>query len=203
MEITDRGDTGFSWASDRESWQQRMSHALVADGEVWIVDVTDFPGLDEAIHARGRPRAVIQLLDRHRRDCASVAARLGVPLLENPAELPGTPFRPVVVQARRGWRETALWWPERSTLVVAEALGTARYYCAPGRKLGVHPFLRFVRLPKGLTELEPAHLLVGHGPILDDDVPEQIRQAVRRARWELPLVIPRLVTAHRGPRPAP
>lgn len=174
-----------------------MSHALVADGEVWIVDASDFPGLDEELLALGRPRAVIQLLDRHRRDGPAIAARLGVPLIEDPGELPGTPFETVRVPALRGWHETALWWPDLRTLVVAEAVGTARYYCAPGRSLGVYPLLRLARLPKVLTRFEPEHLLVGHGPSLHDDAAEQLRQAVRRARWELPLLAARVFTARR------
>jgi len=144
-----------------------------------------------------RPRAVLQLLDRHRREGPAIAERLGVPLLENPASLPGTPFEVVPVPAMHGWRETALWWPERRTLIVAEALGTARWYCAPGRKLGVHPLLRLYRLPKVLLRYEPEHLLVGHGPGLHDDVTAEVRQAVRRARWELPLLLPRVWTARR------
>jgi hypothetical protein len=191
------GESGFSWVSDRESWQQRMSHALVSGGEVWIVDPSDAPGLDERILALGRPRAVIQLLDRHRRDGPEIARRLGVPLLENPETLPGSPFEPHDVPGLRGWRETALWWPEQRTLIVAEALGTARYYRAPGRRLGVHPLLRLVRPPKVLTRFGAERLLVGHGPSLEGDVAEQVRQAVRRARWELPLVVPRVLTARR------
>jgi hypothetical protein len=197
VNIHDRGDAGFTWSSDRRQWQERKSHALVADGRVWLVDPIDLPGLDEHILALGRPGAVLQLLDRHRRDGPAIAERLGVPLLANPASLPGTPFEVVPVPAMRGWRETALWWPERRTLVVVEALGTARYYCAPGRRLGVHPLLRLHRLPKVLLRFEAEHLLVGHGPCLDEDVPARIRQAVRRARWELPLLLPRVLTVRR------
>jgi hypothetical protein len=198
VRVTDLGDVGFSWTTAHEAWQQRMSHALVSGGEVWLVDPSDAPGLDERLLALGRPRAVLQLLDRHRRDGPAIAARLGIPLVERPGELPDAPFEPLAVGGLPGWHETALWWPQERTLVVPEALGTARYYCAPGRSLGVHPFLRFGRLPRQLTRFGPELLLVGHGPAVRAGAGPAIRAAVARARWELPLLLPRLATAKRG-----
>ena len=111
---------------------ERASHALAADGGVWLVDPTDFPGLDERVASLGEPRAVLQLFDRHGRDCAAIAARLGVPLLDTPSRCPARRSRPCTCPAVPGWKETALWWPERRTLVVSEAVGTNRYYRRSG-----------------------------------------------------------------------
>jgi hypothetical protein len=160
----------------------------------WIVDV---PGLDDRVAAAGEPRGVLQLLDRHRRDGRAIAERLGVPLHVTPGALPGTPFEPIPVPAP-GWHETALWWAEQRVLVVAEALGTVRYYRAPGESLGVHPYLRIVGPPRVLLGFEPDLLLVGHGPRLGDGVPAAVARAVGRARRDLPRVLPRLLTARRG-----
>ena len=45
-----------------------------------------------------------------------------------------------VVQVPR-WREVALWWPQRKALVVAEAVGTGRYFAVGPGPVGVHPWL--------------------------------------------------------------
>ena len=95
------------------------------------------------MRALGRPAGVIQLLDRHGRDCAPVSARLGVPIwITPPTAIPGSPFEVVELKRSRLWRESALWWPGQRVLIVAEAVGTARYFRVPGEALGVHPLLR-------------------------------------------------------------
>lgn len=59
---------------------QRASHALAVEGRVWLVDPVDAPELEARIRLLGEPAGVVQLLDRHGRDCAAWAARLGVPM---------------------------------------------------------------------------------------------------------------------------
>ena len=54
---------------------------------------------------------MLQLLDRHNRDCAEVAQRLGVPHLKVPDAVPGSPFEAIPALRVPGWKETALWWP--------------------------------------------------------------------------------------------
>jgi hypothetical protein len=110
-----------------------------------------------------------------------------VPLIETPSGgVPGTPFGTMPLVSRRRWREVALWWPERRALAVADALGTAPYFTAPGERLGVHPLLRLTP-PRGLLGLEPEHLLVGHGaPLHGPEVPALLRRALTRSRREIP-----------------
>jgi hypothetical protein len=160
---------------------------------VWLVDPVDHAQLDDRVLGLGEPAGVIQLLDRHERDCATVAARLGVPHHVVPRSLPGSPFefRPVV--RFRWWREVALWWPGRRVLVVADALGTVPYFCAGAEPVGVHPLLR-PWPPRSLRGLEPDHLLVGHGEGIHHR-PDAVERALRTARRRLPrllLGLPRL-----------
>ena len=70
----------------------RTSHALAAAGKVWLVDPVDWPDAIDRATSLGEPAGVLQLLDRHNRDSAAIAERLGVPHLTAPRELPGTPF---------------------------------------------------------------------------------------------------------------
>jgi hypothetical protein len=154
---------GRTWIAAHPAYMRRASHALTEGGRVWLIDPVDGPGLDEAIAGLGSPAGVVQLLDRHGRDCAALAERLGVPLHRNPvAGVPGAPFLAVPLAQRRLWREVALWWPGQRVLVVAEALGTAPYQLAPGRSVGVHPGLRLVP-PRALAGLGPRARFAGHG----------------------------------------
>jgi hypothetical protein len=186
VRFCDEWEGGFGWISDDRL--PRTSHALAARGGVWLVDAVDAPGAEERVRALGEPRGVIQLLDRHSRDCAVLAARLGVPHFEVPFQgIPGSTFDFVPVVRRRVWREVALWWPEGRTLVCADALGTLPYFCAPGERLGVHPGLR-LRPPHVLAGFDPVRVLVGHGEGLEGvDAAAAVRDAVRSARRRLPL----------------
>ena len=111
----DRGAAGFSWIVEEPA--TRTSHALAADGDVWLVDpVRHQPALVRAGEL-GVPRAVLQLLDRHNRDCAAIAAELNVSHLVVPDAVPDSPFELVTVKRSKRWRESALWWPATRTLV--------------------------------------------------------------------------------------
>ena len=140
----------------------RTSHALDTGVGVWLVDPVDVPEALERAAGLGSPAGVLQLLDRHNRDCAAVAARLDVPHLRLPAEIPDSPFTVVPVIKLPAWHEIALWWPERRTLVVAELIGTNEFFALGGDPAGIHPLLRLTA-PGALRRYEPEHLLVGHG----------------------------------------
>lgn len=182
---------GWSWIAAEPALLERASHALAANGRVWLVDPVDGEEVEERVRGLGEPAAVIQLVDRHDRDCVALAGRLGVPHHRLPfASVPGAPFevRPVVNMP--GWREAALWWPDEGVLVCTEALGTAAYFRAPGEALAVHPFLRPYQ-PRGLRDmargLTPRHVLVGHGEGLHGDgSAAALRDAVRGGRRTAP-----------------
>ena len=156
----DEFEAGVGWTF--AELRQRTSHALKANGGVWLIDPLDAPGVEERVRALGEPRGVIQLLDRHRRDASPLASRLGVPHHAVPASLPASPFELIPIVRTPLWREVALWWRERRVLVCADALGTASYYRAPGETLAVYPWLRLTP-PTQLARLEPLHVLCGHG----------------------------------------
>ena len=71
IRFCDEFDHGFGWQADE--FLQRTSHAVLAGGRVWITDPIDAEGIDERINELGEPAGVVQLVDRHRRDCAAVA----------------------------------------------------------------------------------------------------------------------------------
>jgi hypothetical protein len=175
---------GFSWIP--ADGMPRTAHALAAGGSVWLVDPVDVPEAIERAAALGKPAGVIQLLDRHNRDCAAIAARLAVPHLRLPHAVPGSPFDVVSVLDVPGWHEVALWWPERRALVVAEMIGTTPIHALGGSRAGMHPVLRLAP-PGALREYAPEHLLVGHGlGVHGPAAAEALADAYARARRDLP-----------------
>ena len=182
---------GFGWIAAEPPLLARASHVVRAGTRVWLVDPVDGDGVEELVRALGEPAGVLQLVDRHARDCAPLAARLGVPHHRLPfAGVPDAPFEVRTVLNVPGWREAALWWPAEGVLVCAEALGTASYFRAPDDALAVHPLLRPYQ-PRALRAmarcLAPRHVLVGHGEgIHGAEAATALRTAVQRGRRNAP-----------------
>ena len=187
----DRGEAGFSWIVDEPA--TRTSHALANEGRVWLVDpVRDEHALQRA-SALGRPAAVVQLLDRHTRDCSAIAAELGIPHFVVPDALPVSPFETIRLTRNHAWHETALWWPAARTLVVAEALGTNDFFAAGRETVGVHLLLRLAPPRDALGHLEPEHGLVGHGRGLHGPAAAAgLRNALEHSRAGLPRLLARV-----------
>ena len=191
----DESPLGISWVVDER--MQRASHALAVGGKVWFVDPVEVGDIVDRGAALGEPAGVLQLLDRHNRDCAAVAERLAIPLLEVPDEVPGSPFEahPAVRVPR--WKETALWWPEHRALVVAEVLGTIPAFNAGRGGVGMHPVLR-PWPPGSLREFEPEHLLVGHGaPVHGPEAATGLERAYELSRRDIPRAVISMVKSGR------
>ncbi|HEY7731742.1 MAG TPA: hypothetical protein VH950_12625 [Gaiellaceae bacterium] len=191
VRFCDEQPFGFSWIVVDEP-ATRTSHALVAGGRVWLVDPVDWPeAIDRAV-AAGTPAGIVQLLDRHNRDCRELAQRLAVPHLATPAAIPESPFHVLEIRRSRLWREVALWWPDTSTLAVAEAIGTNRFF-APRDGAGVHLLLRLRPPRAALGGLSPEHLLVGHGEGLHGSAAaDALHGALDHARSDLPRALVQL-----------
>jgi hypothetical protein len=190
-----RHPLGLTWVET--SGMRRAAHALRADGRLWLIDPFDDDVALSAATELGTPAAVVQLLDRHNRDCGAIAQRLEVPLLRVPDAVADSPFTVVPVISRPWWREVALWWEAERALVVAEALGTAPAF-ALGRRLGLHPMLR-VRPPgRALTTHSPERLLVGHGAALQSGAELAIGEALDGSLSDIPQLLLRLPSLIRG-----
>lgn len=183
--LIDRTPIGITWVIDEP--MTRASHAILADGRVWIIDPVDDPeALAEAAEL-GEPAAVIQLLDRHNRDSVAVADRLGVDLIRLPETLDGSPFEVIDVIDSAIWKEKALWWQEEQVLVVAEAVGTNRFYRPASAGAGIHLGLRLAPPRKALGSYLPQHLLMGHGgPIHGHQATLALQEAMDRSRRDFP-----------------
>ena len=177
MRVVDEFDGGIGWID--EGRIPRTSHALAG----WLIDAVE--PLPDSV---GEVRGVIQLLDRHNRDCAALAARFSVPHLrafEACDTVSQAGFEALRVLDRRWWREVALWWPERRVLVCADALGTLPYFRARGERIGVHPLLRLTP-PRRLASLAPERILVGHGAGVHENAAAALAGALATARPRAP-----------------
>lgn len=205
--VVDRWPGGFGWIAHPGERMERASHALATDAGMWLVDPVDAPELDDLLAEHGEVSGVVVLLDRHRRDAATLADRHGVPVtLIGPlgrlaadidvavecveGGLPDTGYRSLILHDNRMWREVALYDSEDGTMIVPEAVGTAGYYLAPGERLGVHPMLRFTP-PRQLVGRDPERVLVGHGRGIETDAAAALDEAVEGARRRLPGAIAR------------
>jgi hypothetical protein len=184
VRFCDEFELGFGWIADE--FLMRCSHALVVNGRVWLVDPVDGEGVEDRVSAAGEPTGVIQLLDRHNRDCRALAERFGVPHHQVPRTRIGlAPFEFLSVRDGRFWHEVALWWPEERVLVCADALGTVPALRVGGERLALHPLLR-IAPPGRLGGLNPSRVLCGHGEGLHDDAAAAVEEALATARRRLP-----------------
>lgn len=186
MRFVDELEFAVGWIVPEPRFMQRASHAVVAGGRVWVIDPVEDDEALERVRSLGEPAAVVQLLDRHGRDCTRVAEQLGVPHHAVPDVAPaGAPFEIIPVLRRKRWHEVALWFPELRTLVCADALGTAPYYRARSERIGVSPLLRLTP-SRTLLAVDPEHVLVGHGAGVHDNAAAAVREAVTKARRRIP-----------------
>jgi hypothetical protein len=195
----DEFEEGFGWIADEKL--SRTSHAVKTRGEVWVFDPLMWEPALERTRELGEPAGVIQLLDRHDRDCAALAGRYGVPLHVTPfAGIPDSPFEVRAVSRLPLWKEVAVWWPERRVLVVGDALGTLGYFRARNEELGPHPLLRPFP-PRSLAALAPEHVLCGHGSgVHGPGTAESLHDALTHSRRRIPSWLLALVRRGFSPR---
>jgi len=199
VRFCDEFDGGFGWIVDE--FMQRCSHALMVDGRVWVIDPVDGDGVEKRVRAAGTPAGVLQLLDRHNRDCGALAARLGVRHHLVPQGSLG-PFACIAVKNSRTWKEIALWWPDRRVLVCGDALGTAPYFRARNERLAVHPLLRPRPPRRQLGALHPDVILCGHGEGVLDDAETALGEALSTSRRRIPGQAASAWRAWRASRPS-
>ena len=181
-----RHSLGITWVE--QSAMARAAHAFADDGRVWLIDPFRDADAMAAAAELGTPAGVLQLLDRHNRDCEAIAQQLGVPLSRLPVEATGTPFEAISVISHTGWHEVALWWAQERALVVAEAIGTSPAF-ALGRPAGVHPVLRLTP-PRGqFSRFEPEWLFVGHGKAIESGADVALREALAHSRDDIPRLL--------------
>lgn len=191
--VVRRWEHGRTWMAHPEAQMQRASHALVANGEVWLVDPLDAADLDEELAALGPVAGVVLLGSEHHRHADRLAARHGVsihlpawfeedakdfeaPVVEFTDGLADTGFR--AIELKEGfWQEAGLYHPERRTLAVSDTFMTALFAARTGR-VELFPPARLDPPHSALDGLAIDRLLVGHGEPVFENVEERIQRAL-------------------------
>lgn len=205
-----RHEQGLSWIAYPDERMQRASHAVTADGQVWVIDPIDRPGITEEITDLGSVGGVVLLLDRHQRDAETFAQEFDVPIYL-PAQMTGlaesldtavrrfagtleeTELETHTVVDQRFWQETALYHKPTATLIVPEAVGTASYFLAGEESLGVHPMLRALPPRSALGGFDPDRILVGHGHPVQADAGPALASALEGSRRRVPSLVADIV----------
>ncbi|SEH16067.1 hypothetical protein SAMN04487967_2408 [Natronorubrum sediminis] len=199
----DRFDGGIGWIAHPEEQMKRASHALEKDGDVWVIDPVDAPGVDNLLAELGDVTGVVVLLDRHTRDAEAIANRHNVPVylprffdgvtedLDAPVarfsdELSDTGIEAYKLVDSRFWQEAALYDREEGTLVVPESVGASSYFLAGSERLGVHPMRRLVPPRDPLERFSPERILVGHGAGITTDAAGALEAALSTSRRRTP-----------------
>ncbi len=186
----------LSWEHPSPQFMRRAGHAVVVDDGVWLIDPPALDELDARLEELGAPVAgVLQLLDRHPRDCAALAAKYGVPLLVTPFDggVEGMEMFPVV--RLPVWKEVGVWIPSLKALIVPESLSGAQDFIAPGEGVGVHPMRRLLP-PTGVRTFSTEHLLMGHGAAVHGKaaVSKALANAFAGSRRRIPQLVVAQVT---------
>ena len=190
---------GFGWIAKPEEKMQRTSHALVENGDVYLVDPLDAENLDQKIDEYGDVEGIILLFDRHERDSVNLAEKYGCPIFvsecfersldaevkEISDNVPGTDWEIHQVIDSMTGKEAALYNTENKTLIVADALGTTNHMRGRGEKLGMNPLYR-LRPPVKLLEFEPERIFCGHGEGIQENASEMMKETLENGRLKAP-----------------
>lgn len=169
----------------------RAMHALREGDRSWLIDPFHAAEFRDALSELPPLAGVIQLLDRHNRDCSEIAGSFDIPLHRVPVAVPGSDLEVIPVVRQRFWHEVALWAPQTRALVIAESVGTAPLF-GLGRPAGMHPMQRVMPPRRALTGHTPELLLVGHGPALETGAATALAGALDHARSDLPRLVTKL-----------
>lgn len=185
------------------------SRTQSGDDDVWLVDPLDAAGLDEELATLGTVAGVVVLTNSHGRHADALAERHDVAIhvpacFDDPAsdfdapvetfdeELADTGFELVWEKDGSGWKEGALYHPDRGTLVVPDALMTCLFTGRDDR-LEVFPLFRWSPPRQELGALDVDRVLVGHGEPMFDDAQDALNAALGVPRREVPTAVARSV----------
>lgn len=199
--VVDRWEDGVGWIAHPEESARRASHALVADGGVWLFDPLDAPDVESLLAEYGEVVGVAVCSAYHARDAGTFAERHDVPVtvpnwldrvegrIDAPVErvdgeVAGFELRPVNPLSL--WREVLAYRPEDGTLYVPDYLSAHDAFTVGEERLGLPTFSR-LRPPRAAFEdLAPERILLGHGAGVFADAEGALADTLEGARRRFP-----------------
>lgn len=207
LTVVDRFGDGVGWLAHPEEEGKRVSHALVGDDGLWLLDPLDAPGVDGRLSEFGDVAGVAVCSSWHARDADAFARRHDVPVFV-PAwmgrveervnapveryqhELGDSGFRVLRHEPLPGWQEAMVVQDVHDdgdrTLYVPDSLGSVAGYALADERVGVELSQRLAPPRDVLSGVTPDRLLFGHGPGVFDDADDALTRALATARRRLP-----------------
>ncbi|MFC7132599.1 MULTISPECIES: hypothetical protein [Salinibaculum] len=197
----DRWEDGVGWLAHPAEDGQRASHAIRADGGVWLVDPLDAPGVDSLVADLGAVAGVLVLADYHTRDAAAFARRYDVPVtvpawlsrVEDRVDAPVQRVGDSVagfdlrrVRPLRAWRECVAYRERDGTLYVPDYLSSHPKFTVGDERLGLPSLSRLDPPRETFADCDPARILFGHGTGIFEGAPGALTDAVGGARARFP-----------------
>ncbi len=222
--VIDRWDGGVGWIAHPSETGQRASHAVRAngvsqgsrdersgsrgvrgpDGDVWLFDPIDAPGVGDLIADLGEVAGVAVLSGYHARDADAFADRYDVPV-HVPAWLKRIPprldARLEPVEGRLAgfelrelrpmglWREAVAYREADGTLYVPDFLTAAPSFTVGAERVAMPTFARLSPPREPFADLSPDRILFGHGSGVFEDAAAALRSGFDGARRRFPRVL--------------
>ncbi|ODR81918.1 hypothetical protein BG842_26330 [Haladaptatus sp. W1] len=207
IRVVDRWDDGIGWLAHPEEDGRRASHAIRGpDGDVWLFDPLDAPGVDELVAELGEVAGVAVFSNWHARNAGSFARRHDVPVhlprwmdriaerVDAPVQRYGHEVGTSGFHVRRcsplpGWDEAIAYRKSDDTLYVADVLGTAPLFTVGEERLGVYLLRRPFPPRSHFADVQPERIIVGHGEGVFESATEALSDALDNARWRFPTAV--------------
>ncbi|WP_135304008.1 hypothetical protein [Haloarcula amylovorans] len=197
--VVDRWDGGVGWQAFPEEGGHRTSHAVRADGGVWLFDPLDAPGVSDLYADLGPVAGVAVFSDYHARDAAAFAVRHDVPVtvptgVDRAADVIDAPveradslagFELRRLNPLRAWHETVAYRERDGTLYVPDFLAGGTYAVGDER-LSMRVFSRLSPPRETFADLTPDRILLGHGEGIFTDAGAALDDAIAGARRRFP-----------------
>lgn len=199
----DRWESGVGWLAHPEEGGLRASHAIVGeDGDVWVIDPLDAPGVDELLGELGEVAGVAVLSNYHARDAGVLAARHDVPVylpqwmgrvadrVEAPIQRYAQTLGSSGVTVHRcsplpGWQEGIAYRQSDRTLYAPDVLGTKADWTVGEERIALFLLARLFP-PAVLDQFSPERILIGHGEGIFENASAALEEALAGARQRFP-----------------
>lgn len=209
LEVIDRWADGVGSLAHPDETGRRASHAVRdADGDVWMFDPIDAPGVDELLaelaDGGGAVAGVVVCSDYHARDGDVLARRYDVPVyvpssvdraatrIDAPVErvsdgVAGFGFREIT--PLYAWNEVLAYRERDRTLYVPDSLSSAEKFTVGDERIGMPTVSRLFPPRQRFDGWCPDRIIFGHGAGVFADADAVLRETFDGARRRMPRAV--------------
>lgn len=204
--VVDRWADGLGWLAHPDEEGRRASHAVRdADGDVWLLDPLDVPGIDDVIADLAGPdgsvEGVVVCSDYHARDADVFADRYGVAVsipmfvdrsaarIDAPVERFADAIAGFTVRRVRpmhAWNEAIAYRERDGTLYVPDFLSPVAKFTVGDERIGLPTASRLFPPSEHFEDVEPERIVFGHGTGIFEDANAALSDCLEGARSRFP-----------------